>query len=177
MFGGIGIQEILIILVVGLLVFGAARLPKIARSLGQGIKEFKKTIKDTTGGDDDEVDNKPRYFQNPQPQGQFQPGPGQYYPPYQGQNPQYQGGYQQYQGQYGQGQYGQGPGGPGPQGSGPGQWAQPYPYTQSGPQGPQGPGGPGPQGPGGPGPGPQNPGGQASGPQGGEPPLQDDKKA
>ena len=40
--GGIGFQEIMIILVVGLLVFGAARLPKIAKSLGQGIKEFKK---------------------------------------------------------------------------------------------------------------------------------------
>ena len=166
MFGGIGIQEIMIILVVGLLVFGAARLPKIARSLGQGIKEFKKTIKDTTGGDDDEGESRARYFQNQPPPGQFQPGPGQYYPPYQGQNPQYQGGYQQYgQGPGGQGQYGQGPGGPGPgpQGAGPGQWGQPY--TQGGPQGPQGPGGPGPQGPGGP------------GPQGGEPPQQGDKKA
>ena len=51
MFGGIGMQEILIILVIGLLVFGATRLPKIARSLGLGIKKFKKTIK---GLDDDE---------------------------------------------------------------------------------------------------------------------------
>ena len=163
MFGGIGIQEIMIILVVGLLVFGAARLPKIARSLGQGIKEFKKTIKDTTGGDDDEGESRARYFQNPPPQGQFQPGPGQYYPPYQGQNPQYQGGYPPYQGQGGQGQYGQGPGGQGPQGAGPGQWGQPY--TQSGPQNP---GGQGPQGPGGP------QGGDR--PQGGES-QQGDKKA
>jgi TatA/E family protein of Tat protein translocase len=175
MFGGIGIQEILIILVVGLLVFGAARLPKIARSLGQGIKEFKKTIKDTTGGDDDESESRARYFNAP-PQGQFQPGPGQYYPPYQGQNPQYQGGYppyqgqggQPYQGQYGQpyqGQYGQGSGGPGrgpyTPGAGPNQWGQQY--TQQG-GGPQGPVGPGPQGP------------VEPGPQGGEPP-QGDKKA
>jgi len=52
MFGGIGVQEILVVLIVGLLVFGATRLPKIARSLGLGIKEFKKTIKSV---EDDEA--------------------------------------------------------------------------------------------------------------------------
>lgn len=65
MLGGIGIQEIAIILIVGILVFGAARLPKIAKSLGQGIKEFKKTVKDL---DEDEneikyVDQGPHYAQ------------------------------------------------------------------------------------------------------------------
>ncbi len=90
--GGIGVQEIVIILIVGLLVFGAARLPKIARSLGQGIKEFKKTVKGLED-DDDESTSKMRYVQN-------QP------PNYQGQQ-QYQQGQQQYpQGQ----QYQQGPG-------------------------------------------------------------------
>jgi len=84
--GGIGVQEIVIILIVGLLVFGAARLPKIARSLGQGIKEFKKTVKGIED-DDDESANKVRYVQNqppnyqaqqPYPQGpQYQQGPVQ----------------------------------------------------------------------------------------------------
>jgi len=57
MLGGIGIQEIVIILIVGLLVFGAARLPKIARSLGLGIKEFKKTVKGLEDDDDEGPSN------------------------------------------------------------------------------------------------------------------------
>lgn len=39
---GIGVQELLIILVIGLLVFGAARLPEIGAGLGKAIKNFKK---------------------------------------------------------------------------------------------------------------------------------------
>lgn len=74
MLGGIGMQEILIILVVGLLVFGAARLPKIARSLGLGIKEFKKTVKGLE--DDDSEDNKVKYVQNQPPISQQQYNPG-----------------------------------------------------------------------------------------------------
>ena len=70
MLGGIGMQEILIILIVGLLVFGAARLPKIARSLGLGIKEFKKTVKSLD--DDDSEDNKIKYVQNQPPISQQQ---------------------------------------------------------------------------------------------------------
>ncbi|MCK4421023.1 twin-arginine translocase TatA/TatE family subunit [candidate division WOR-3 bacterium] len=44
MFGTIGWPEILLILAVALLLFGAKRLPEIGRSLGKGIKEFKKSI-------------------------------------------------------------------------------------------------------------------------------------
>ena len=40
-----GPLEILVILIVVLLLFGAKRLPEIGRSLGEGIKEFKKSIK------------------------------------------------------------------------------------------------------------------------------------
>jgi len=71
MIGGIGIQEILIVLIVGLLVFGAARLPKIARSLGLGIKEFKKTIKSIEGEDDEKNDNKIKYVDTNPPQQQY----------------------------------------------------------------------------------------------------------
>ena len=41
---GIGIWEILILLVVLLLVFGAKRLPEMGRSLGRGMREFKEGV-------------------------------------------------------------------------------------------------------------------------------------
>jgi sec-independent protein translocase protein TatA len=46
MFGGIGVPEILLILFIILLIFGAKRLPEIAKGLGKSVKEFKKGIKD-----------------------------------------------------------------------------------------------------------------------------------
>ena len=42
---GIGMPELVLILLICLLVFGAAKLPEIARNLGKGIKEFKKEMK------------------------------------------------------------------------------------------------------------------------------------
>jgi len=42
--GRIGLPELLVILVIILLLFGATRLPQIAKSLGEGIKEFKKAL-------------------------------------------------------------------------------------------------------------------------------------
>jgi sec-independent protein translocase protein TatA len=41
---GIGIWEILILLLVVLLVFGPKRLPEMGRSLGRGMREFKDSI-------------------------------------------------------------------------------------------------------------------------------------
>lgn len=43
---GLGWPELLVILAILLLVFGAARLPKLSRSAGESIKEFKKGISD-----------------------------------------------------------------------------------------------------------------------------------
>jgi sec-independent protein translocase protein TatA len=48
---GIGIWEILILLLVVLLVFGPKRLPEMGRSLGKGMREFKDSI---SGNDADE---------------------------------------------------------------------------------------------------------------------------
>lgn len=42
MFGGLGGTEILVILLVVLLFFGAKKIPELARGIGQGINEFKK---------------------------------------------------------------------------------------------------------------------------------------
>jgi len=44
--GGIGTQEIFIILLIGLIIFGAKKLPEIARGLGKGLSEFKKAARD-----------------------------------------------------------------------------------------------------------------------------------
>ncbi len=41
---GISISELLILLVVLLLVFGAKRLPEMGRSLGKGMREFKDSV-------------------------------------------------------------------------------------------------------------------------------------
>ncbi len=49
---GIGIPELIIILVIILLLFGASRLPEIGRGLGKGIKNFKESTKDEDRRDD-----------------------------------------------------------------------------------------------------------------------------
>ena len=43
---GLGSQELLVILVIVLVLFGANRLPQLARSLGSSLKEFKKGLDD-----------------------------------------------------------------------------------------------------------------------------------
>ncbi|MBA3348403.1 MAG: twin-arginine translocase TatA/TatE family subunit [Actinobacteria bacterium] len=54
---GIGIWEILILLLVVLLVFGPKRLPEMGRSLGKGMREFK----DSISGDDKDDDDEPMH--------------------------------------------------------------------------------------------------------------------
>lgn len=44
--GPIGIPELLIILAIIILIFGASRLPEIGKGIGQGIKNFKSSVKD-----------------------------------------------------------------------------------------------------------------------------------
>ncbi|MFA4992151.1 MAG: twin-arginine translocase TatA/TatE family subunit [Candidatus Omnitrophota bacterium] len=43
---GIGMPELILILVICLLVFGAGKLPEIGKSIGKAIREFKKGMKD-----------------------------------------------------------------------------------------------------------------------------------
>ena len=52
--GPLGITEILIILFVIMLIFGARRLPEIGTSLGRGIRTFKSAV---TGEDDESKDD------------------------------------------------------------------------------------------------------------------------
>ena len=58
---GIGVTELVILLVALLIIFGPKRLPEMGRSLGKGMREFKDSI---TGKDDDEV---PREIPPPVP--------------------------------------------------------------------------------------------------------------
>ena len=49
----LGAPELIIVLLIVLLVFGGAKLPKLARSLGQAQKEFKEGLSDTSSSSDD----------------------------------------------------------------------------------------------------------------------------
>jgi sec-independent protein translocase protein TatA len=54
--GNLGFPEIMVILLVVLLLFGAKRLPEVGSSIGKGIREFKRSLSDTQdaimGGED-----------------------------------------------------------------------------------------------------------------------------
>ena len=62
--GNIGFTEIMLIMVVVLLLFGAKRLPEVGASIGKGIREFKRSVTDTQdaimGSDDDKRNLPPR---------------------------------------------------------------------------------------------------------------------
>ncbi|HEV2061572.1 MAG TPA: twin-arginine translocase TatA/TatE family subunit [Solirubrobacteraceae bacterium] len=63
---GIGIPELIIVLVILLVIFGPKRLPGLGRSLGSGMREFKDSISGRTKADDeDEDDDEPRQLEPP----------------------------------------------------------------------------------------------------------------
>jgi len=53
MLGRVGIPELIIILMIIILIFGANRLPEIGRGIGKGIRNFKDATKD--GQNDEKV--------------------------------------------------------------------------------------------------------------------------
>lgn len=55
---GIGMPELIVILVIILIIFGAAKLPEIGKALGRAIKEFKKATKEDS--EDTKGDTKPK---------------------------------------------------------------------------------------------------------------------
>jgi sec-independent protein translocase protein TatA len=68
----LGWPEIVMILVVVLILFGAKKLPELAKGLGSGIKEFKKATKDVQDDlqraiedDDDRPSSRPSYPKEP----------------------------------------------------------------------------------------------------------------
>jgi sec-independent protein translocase protein TatA len=52
-FMGIGVQELLLILLIVLILFGAKKVPELARGLGSGIREFKKAAREIGDGGGD----------------------------------------------------------------------------------------------------------------------------
>ncbi len=46
MFGNLGATEIILIILVILILFGAKKIPELAQGLGKGMKEFKKAIRE-----------------------------------------------------------------------------------------------------------------------------------
>jgi sec-independent protein translocase protein TatA len=49
--GEFGIREILLVLLIILILFGAKRIPEMMKAMGQGVKEFKKAAKDIQSDD------------------------------------------------------------------------------------------------------------------------------
>jgi sec-independent protein translocase protein TatA len=55
----IGFREILLILLIILILFGAKRIPEMMKAMGQGVKEFKKAAKDIQSDDETTPPEKP----------------------------------------------------------------------------------------------------------------------
>jgi sec-independent protein translocase protein TatA len=51
MFGSLGVPELLIILLIVIIIFGAGKLPQLGRGLGEGLRNFKDSVK---GGEEKE---------------------------------------------------------------------------------------------------------------------------
>jgi sec-independent protein translocase protein TatA len=54
---GLGMPELIIILVLVLIIFGAGKLPDIGRGLGKGIKNFKSSLNEPEGSDQKKIDD------------------------------------------------------------------------------------------------------------------------
>ena len=67
--GNLGFTEIMLILLVVLLLFGAKRLPEVGSSIGKGIREFKRSLSDTQdaimNSDDQRTNLPPRSMDAP----------------------------------------------------------------------------------------------------------------
>jgi Sec-independent protein translocase protein TatA len=84
MFGSFGMLEILLVLVVGVVVFGVIKLPRFAKSIGAGWQELKRLKRGFDLGLDEEEQHQQertgrRRDPSPEDQASYQQGPGQQY--------------------------------------------------------------------------------------------------
>ncbi len=57
LFFGLGYQEILLILIIVLLLFGGKKIPELMRGAGKGVRAFKDGMKEVTTDEDTKSDN------------------------------------------------------------------------------------------------------------------------
>lgn len=62
MLGSIGPTELILILLIVIIIFGAKKLPDLGKSIGEGIKNFKKSVSE---GKDDDKSQAPKPPQPP----------------------------------------------------------------------------------------------------------------
>ncbi len=56
---GMGLTELIILLIVALIVFGPGKLPQVGKALGKGLSEFKRAASGLSDDEDDEDDEDP----------------------------------------------------------------------------------------------------------------------
>ena len=65
MFGPLGVQELIIIFVIALIVFGPRKLPELGKSLGRGLSEFKRASNDLRNSLEEEIRIEEEHEQRP----------------------------------------------------------------------------------------------------------------
>ena len=60
MLGSIGPTELILILLIVIIIFGAKKLPDLGKSIGEGIKNFKKSVNEGKDGDKDQTSKPPQ---------------------------------------------------------------------------------------------------------------------
>ena len=60
MFGSLGLPELLILLAIVVLIFGVNKLPKLGKGLGEGIRNFKDSVRteDKSAGENEQASTK-----------------------------------------------------------------------------------------------------------------------
>lgn len=67
MFGSIGIQEIILIFIIVLLLFGPKKIPEITKSVGKVIREFKRASQEVKNTLEDEIEKDEIYGDDGKP--------------------------------------------------------------------------------------------------------------
>jgi sec-independent protein translocase protein TatA len=74
MFGSFGWMELLLILIIVLIIFGAGKIPQLGEGLGKAIKGFKKSVNEADAVDVTPTEEQPAQTQQIPQVGQPQPG-------------------------------------------------------------------------------------------------------